>query len=118
MGGARALLYPIQYPEPFGLVLVEAMMCGTPVAAIRLGAVSEIVDEGVTGCCAPSAERFEETVLQALLLDRRRVREWAETRFSVERMTREYLAVYERLTSHHAALAMPTPAAAALQRTA
>src|SRR5260221_4994126 len=57
LGGARALLYPIQYPEAFGLVLVEAMLCGTPVAGMRLGAVPEIVDEGVTGWTTDSTER-------------------------------------------------------------
>jgi glycosyltransferase involved in cell wall biosynthesis len=116
LGGAKALLYPIQYPEPFGLVLVEAMMCGTPVAAIALGAVPEVVDEGVTGCCAPSAERFEEAVLQALLLDRRRVREWAETRFSAARMARDYLAVYEQLVSGRAAFTLPALATPLLRR--
>jgi glycosyltransferase involved in cell wall biosynthesis len=96
LGGARALLYPIQSPEPFGLVQVEAMMCGTPVAAIRLGAVPEIVDEGITGVTAATTSEFQHAVLQALTLDRQRVRERAEARFSPERMAREYVAVYEQ----------------------
>jgi glycosyltransferase involved in cell wall biosynthesis len=99
LGGARALLYPLQYPEPFGLVMVEAMMCGTPVAAINLGAVPEVIDEGVTGCCAASSEEFPRAVLDSLKLDRRRVRERAETRFSAERMAREYAQVYERIAA-------------------
>jgi len=99
LGGARALLYPIQAPEPFGLVQVEAMMCGTPVAAFRLGAVAEIVEEGLTGFTATSAAEFEPTVLRALALDRRGVRDRAEARFSAERMAREYAAVYEDVVS-------------------
>jgi glycosyltransferase involved in cell wall biosynthesis len=99
LGGARALLYPIQYQEPFGLVQVEAMMCGTPVAAIRLGAVSEIIDEGVTGYCAASTLEFGQAVLRTLMLDRRNVRDQAEARFSAERMARQYLGVYENLVS-------------------
>jgi glycosyltransferase involved in cell wall biosynthesis len=97
LGGARALLYPVQSPEPFGLVLIEAMMCGTPVAAIRLGAVPEIVDEGITGYCAGSMEDFAATVTQAMSLDRRKVRERAEERFSSARMAAEYVQVYQRL---------------------
>lgn len=99
LGGARALIYPIQYPESFGLVLLEAMLCGTPVAAMRLGAVPEIVDEGVTGCLAGTPAEFPAAVQKALQLDRRRVRQQAEQRFSAERMARAYAALYERLAA-------------------
>ena len=97
LGGARALVYPIQHPEAFGLVLVEAMLCGTPVAAMRLGAVPEIVEEGVTGFTALAVEDFRQAVPNCLRLDRRRVREAAEQRFSAPRMAAGYAAVYERL---------------------
>jgi glycosyltransferase involved in cell wall biosynthesis len=97
LGNARALLYPVQYAEPFGLVLVEAMMCGTPVAAMRLGAVPEVVDEGVTGYSAASPEDYLEVVRQTLTLDRRRVRDHAVERFSPERMGRQYVEVYKRV---------------------
>jgi glycosyltransferase involved in cell wall biosynthesis len=97
LGGARALLYPIRQPEPFGLVPVEAMMCGTPVAAVRIGAVPEIVEEGVTACCAESAAEFTQAVRGALNLDRRRVRAAAEVRFSASRMAREYARLYEQV---------------------
>lgn len=99
LGGARALLYPIQYPEPFGLVLVEAMLCGTPVAAMRLGAVPEIVDEGVTGYSAKTAEEFHEAIAECFALDRRRIRKRAESRFSPERMARDYARVYDSMTA-------------------
>lgn len=99
LGGARALLYPIQYPEAFGLVLLEAMFCGTPVVAMRLGAVPEIVDEGVTGFSANSPDEFLLAVQKALQLDRRRVRQQAEQRFSAVQMAREYAALYERLAA-------------------
>lgn len=97
LGGARALLYPLQDPEPFGLVPVEAMMCGTPVAAIRRGAVAEIVEEGVTGSCADPEGDYVAAVKQALSLDRGRVRERAAARFTAERMALGYLEVYERV---------------------
>jgi glycosyltransferase involved in cell wall biosynthesis len=96
LGGARALLYPLRSAEPFGLVLPEAMMCGTPVAALRIGAVSEIVDEGLTGCCSDSAEDFVGAIRRSFDLDRRKVREHAEVRFSASRMAREYEALYMR----------------------
>src|SRR5258708_4903870 len=99
LGGARALLYPIQYPEAFGLVLVEAMLCGTPVAAMGLGAVPEIVEEGVTGCCATSSGEFPRAILAALSLDRRQIRERAERRFSAEEMARAYARVYESIAA-------------------
>ncbi len=95
LSGARALLYPNQEPEPFGLVQVEAMLCGTPVVAMRIGAVPEIVDEGVTGYYAESIDEFNQKILESFNLDRRRIREVAEARFSPERMAREYLQVYE-----------------------
>src|SRR6185503_3022002 len=86
LGGARALLYPIQYPEAFGLVLVEAMLCGTPVAAMRLGAAQEIVEEGATGFTAATKEEFLSSIRQCFAINRNRVRQIAEQRFSAERM--------------------------------
>jgi glycosyltransferase involved in cell wall biosynthesis len=98
LGGAKALLYPIQFAEAFGLVLVEAMLCGTPVAAIGLGAVPEIVDEGVTGCIAKSMEDFPRIIPKCFALDRATVRRQAVTRFSAERMAQAHAQFYERIT--------------------
>ncbi len=94
---AKALLYPMKHPEPFGIVMIEAMMCGTPVAAIEIGAVSEIIDEGITGSSVKSAEDFPRAVQKAMRIDRAGVRERAQSRFSVRRMALEYLQVYEQL---------------------
>jgi len=99
IGRARALLYPIQYPESFGLVLVEAMLCGTPVAAMRLGAVPEIVAEGVSGHSATSMDTFPEIVRRTIHLDRRRVRQYAEEHFSLDRMTQDYVNLYQKVAS-------------------
>lgn len=99
LGGARALVYPLQMKEPFGLVQVEAMMCGTPVAALRIGAVPELVDEGVTGCIAANAEELPDALRRSFALDRRLVRARAEARFSPDRMAREYVEVYEALVA-------------------
>jgi glycosyltransferase involved in cell wall biosynthesis len=98
LGGAKALLYPLQNPEPFGMVMIEAMLCGTPVAAIGLGAVSEVIDEGLTGYYAESAQDLPQAILRALALDRSRVRERAMVRFKSERMASEYARVYTKLT--------------------
>jgi glycosyltransferase involved in cell wall biosynthesis len=100
-GGARALLYPIQAREPFGLVLAEAMACGTPVAALDRGAVREVVDEGVTGMVFNDLEQMINELPRVLDLDRRRVREQAVARFGVARMVDEYIAVYTRLVEAH-----------------
>lgn len=95
LGGAKALVYPIQYPEAFGLVLLEAMLCGTPVAAMKLGAVPEIVDEGVTGFTAETRDEFAGAVTRCFALDRSRIRGVAEARFSAERMVNDYLKLYQ-----------------------
>jgi len=97
LGGARALIYPIRYPEAFGLVLVEAMLCGTPVAALRLGAVPEIVAEGVSGFTAATPGEFAATIPKCFALDRRRVRQHAVEHFSAEKMARAYAACYEQI---------------------
>src|SRR5881396_1999628 len=100
-GGARALLYPIQAREPFGLVLAEAMACGTPVVALDRGAVREVVDEGVTGLIFTDLEAMIRGLSRVFDLDRRRVREQAVARFGTRRMVAEYLAVYSRIVEAH-----------------
>jgi glycosyltransferase involved in cell wall biosynthesis len=102
-GGARALLYPIQAREPFGLVLAEAMACGTPVAALDRGAVREVVDEGVTGIVFDDLEQMVNELPRVFDLDRRRVRTQAVARFGVSRMVDGYVAVYERVVEAHRA---------------
>ena len=96
-GGARALLYPIQAGEPFGLVLAEAMTCGTPVAALDRGAVREVVDDGVTGVIFENLDGMASGLSRVFALDRREVHERAVAKFGVERMVREYEAAYQRV---------------------
>jgi glycosyltransferase involved in cell wall biosynthesis len=100
-GGARALLYPVQAREPFGLVLAEAMACGTPVAALDRGAVREVVDDGITGLVFSSLEEMIDGLPRVLALDRGRVREQAVARFGAARMVDEYVAVYRRIVEAH-----------------
>jgi glycosyltransferase involved in cell wall biosynthesis len=94
---AAALVFPIQWDEPFGLVMIEAMACGTPVLAVRRGSVAEVVDEGVTGFTAATPGEFAPLVAKACALDRRNVREHAATRFGHEKMVDDYLAHYRSL---------------------
>ena len=97
LGGAAALLYPVQAGEPFGLVLAEATTCGTPVAALDRGAVREVVEDGVTGGVFDSLESLVAGLPRVLALDRTRVRDVAAERFSVARMVAGYEAVYRTL---------------------
>ena len=99
LGGARALLYPLQVEEPFGLVLAEAMTCGTPVAALDCGAVSEIVDDGVGGGVFDSLDRLVTELPRVLALDRARVRGRAIERFTPSRMVDAYVDVYAALVA-------------------
>jgi len=94
---AAALLFPIQWEEPFGLVMIEAMACGTPVLAHGLGSVAEVVDAGVTGFHAPEIAGMLELLPATLALDRRRVRRHAEERFSIARMVQGYVDLYRKL---------------------
>ena len=91
---AAALIFPIQWEEPFGLVMIEAMACGAPVVAVRRGSVGEVVDEGITGFTAASPDALGPLVAKACALDRRRVREQAQSRFGAEKMVDDYLALY------------------------
>jgi glycosyltransferase involved in cell wall biosynthesis len=97
LGAAAALLHPIAFPEPFGLSVVEAMACGTPVVAYRLGSMTEVVDEGVTGYLATDVPSAVAALPGALALDRAGVRARAEERFGVDRMVAEYIEVYEKV---------------------
>jgi len=94
---AAALLFPIDWPEPFGLVMIEAMACGTPVIAYRAGSVPEVIDDGVTGFIVDSEEQAVSAVRELPRLDRRKVRARFEERFSAHRMARQYESRYREL---------------------
>jgi glycosyltransferase involved in cell wall biosynthesis len=99
LGNAYALLLPIDWPEPFGLVIIEAMACGTPVIAFRGGAVPEVLEEGHTGFIVEALEDAVEAVRRVPELSRKRCREVFEQRFTATRMAYDYVRVYERLTN-------------------
>ncbi|ESY95858.1 glycosyltransferase family 4 protein [Mesorhizobium sp. LNHC209A00] len=101
LGNAAALLFPIDWPEPFGLAVIEAMACGTPVMAWSCGAMPEIIDHGVTGFVVETIEDAVASMPVLLQLDRRRIRTAFERRFSANRMARDYVEAYSRLTSGH-----------------
>jgi len=95
--GAAALLFPIDWPEPFGLVMIEAMACGTPVTAFRGGSVAEVIEDGLNGFIVESIEEAVEAVERIPSIDRRPCRAIFEKRFSARRMCNDYLRVYERV---------------------
>jgi glycosyltransferase involved in cell wall biosynthesis len=103
LGQAAALLFPVDWPEPFGLVMIEAMACGTPVLAFRCGSVPEIIDEGQTGRIVSSLEEAVQAIPDMLALDRKAVRARFEERFSVTRMAADYLKVYHKMLRWQAA---------------
>jgi glycosyltransferase involved in cell wall biosynthesis len=118
LGQAMALMFLIDWPEPFGLSMIEAMACGTPVLAFRRGSVGEVVQHGVSGCIVNNLEEAVLAVPQVVALDRRAVRRQFETRFSSARMAKDYVRVYKSLQARSldqqvSDLARPARAAAA-----
>jgi glycosyltransferase involved in cell wall biosynthesis len=99
LSGAAALMFPIDWPEPFGLVMIESMACGTPVVAYRHGSVPEVIDHGVTGFIIDAGDEaaFVAAAKQAKTLNRAKVRAQFERRFTARRMAEDYLEVYDRL---------------------
>lgn len=102
MGKALALVNPIEWPEPFGLVMIEAMACGTPVITYRRGSVPEVIDDGVTGFICDNLDQAADAVGRAHDLSRAAVREVFEQRFTSDRMARDYVRLYQRLISQTA----------------
>src|ERR1700728_4438426 len=96
LGAAAALLFPVDWPEPFGLVMIEAMACGTPVLAFRCGSIPEIIENGVTGKSVDSEDEAIASLPEILTYDRRRVRQRFEDRFTAARMAEGYLDTYYR----------------------
>jgi glycosyltransferase involved in cell wall biosynthesis len=98
LGGAAALLFPIDWPEPFGLVMIEAMACGTPVIAYDRGAVREVIEDGVTGFIVDGVGEAVEAIGRLGTLDRAAIRHTFERRFTSQRMAEDYLALYRSLS--------------------
>ena len=113
LGEAQALLFPIDWPEPFGMVMIEAMACGTPVLAFRHGSVAEIIEQGVTGAIVDTMDEAVMMLPRVMELDRHAVRRRFEQRFSSARMAADYVAVYHSLLKRRSILeretTVPTP---------
>jgi glycosyltransferase involved in cell wall biosynthesis len=107
LGDAAALLFPIDWPEPFGLVMIEAMACGTPVLAFRCGSIPEVIEDGITGKVIDSEEEATAALTEILSYDRRAVRQRFEERFTNARMAKDYVDVYRRLLKSRAANGKP-----------
>jgi glycosyltransferase involved in cell wall biosynthesis len=99
LGSARALLFPIDWPEPFGLVMIEAMACGTPIIAYNRGSVPEVIEDGVTGFIVNSMDEAIRAAARVDALDRAKIRHSFEQRFTAEHMAAHYLAAYRHLLS-------------------
>ncbi len=102
LGGADALLFPIDWPEPFGLVMIEAMACGTPVVAFRCGSAPEVIEDGLTGFIVQNIDEATAAVARARRLDRATIRRRFEQRFSATAMARRYLDLYDQMTGRAA----------------
>jgi glycosyltransferase involved in cell wall biosynthesis len=111
LGGARALLFPIDWPEPFGLVMIEALACGVPVVAYRGGSVPEVITDGLTGFIVETLDEAIEATRRVHLLDRERCRLAFERRFSAARMAADYVELYEQLLSQGTSVAVAIGAA-------
>ena len=96
LGDAAALLFPIDWPEPFGLVMIEAMACGTPVIAWDRGSVREVVEPGVTGFIVKTEEEAVSALARIDTIDRARVRARFEVRFTATRMAEDYVTLYRQ----------------------
>lgn len=118
LGAALAVLFPIDWPEPFGLVMIEAMACGTPVIAFNRGSVPEIVEPGVTGFIVETMEEAVEAIGKAAALDRSLIREVFERRFTADIMAAGYEAAYSEVLAMAEAVAAPSLAAAQAKRPA
>jgi glycosyltransferase involved in cell wall biosynthesis len=105
LGGAKALLFPIDWPEPFGLVMIESLACGTPVVAIRGGSVPEVLEDGVNGFICDNLEEAIDATTRIPALDRRACRRAFERRFTAARMAEEYVQLYRRLSADAALFA-------------
>jgi glycosyltransferase involved in cell wall biosynthesis len=104
LGGAKALLFPIDWPEPFGLVMIEAMACGLPVIAFPGGSVPEIIDDGLTGFIVNTIDEAIDAVRRIDTLDRRQCRETFERRFTARRMASDYVELYRQLVATRSGL--------------
>ena len=100
LGNAAAVLCTYDWPEPFGIVLIEALACGTPVLAYRCGSIPEIIEDGVTGFICDNLEEMVASIDRLPLIRRQRCRDSFTTRFTVERMVHDYLAVYQRMATN------------------
>jgi len=108
LGNAAALLFPINWPEPFGIVMIEAMACGTPVIAYPFGSVPEVIENGVTGFLVRDVNSAAHAVQRISKIDRAQCRRRFEERFTSARMAQEYLAIYDRIISGAIAPVLPT----------
>lgn len=120
LGGADALLFPIDWPEPFGLVMIEAMACGTPVVAFRCGSTAEVIEDGVTGYLVDTVDQAVVAADRVRLLDRMAIRARFETNYSAAAMARRYLDVYADLLARRPvasppAMDLPVPHRPALE---
>jgi glycosyltransferase involved in cell wall biosynthesis len=99
LGEAAALIFPICWPEPFGIVMIEAMACGTPIIGYPFGSVPEVVKHGVSGYVVSDLQGAVEATKQLDKLDRKKVRKHFEQHFTASRMTQDYLRIYERMVA-------------------